>query len=101
MRWLLPIPGLTNFYLREEDLELRHAFWLPPSIRDGFETAEGAALNRQSELLMATTGLNLRPGGAKAADRGLVVPARRPLIDTVRKLTRIEGVVGAFEKNHE
>lgn len=55
MRWLLPIPGLTNFYLREGDLELRHAFRLPPSIHDRFETAEGAALNRQSELLMATT----------------------------------------------
>ncbi|MGH6856535.1 MAG: FkbM family methyltransferase [Methylocella sp.] len=32
--------GLNNFYLREEDLELRHAFRLPPNIHDGFETAE-------------------------------------------------------------
>lgn len=32
--------GLNNFYLREEDLELRHAFLLPPNIHDGLETAE-------------------------------------------------------------
>ena len=32
--------GLNNFYLREEDLDLRHAFRLPPNIHDGFETAE-------------------------------------------------------------
>src|SRR3984893_5551214 len=38
--------GLNNFYLREEDLELRHAFRLPPNIHDGFETAEGAGLKR-------------------------------------------------------
>lgn len=44
MRWLAPIPGLTNFYLREGDRELRHAFRLPPNIDDGFETAKGAAL---------------------------------------------------------
>jgi len=36
--------GLNNFYLREEDLELRHAFRLPPNIHDGFETAELAGL---------------------------------------------------------
>jgi hypothetical protein len=44
MRGLPPIPGLTNFSLREEDLELRHAFRLPPNIDGGFETAKGAAL---------------------------------------------------------
>jgi Methyltransferase FkbM domain len=38
--------GLNNFYLREEDLELRHAFRLPPNIPDGFETAEFARLKR-------------------------------------------------------
>jgi hypothetical protein len=38
--------GLNNFYLREEDLELRHAFRLPPNINDGFETAELASLKR-------------------------------------------------------
>jgi FkbM family methyltransferase len=38
--------GLNNFYLREEDLELRHVFRLPPNIHDGFETAEGAGLKR-------------------------------------------------------
>ena len=38
--------GLNNFYLREEDLELRHAFRLPPNIHDGFETAEFARLKR-------------------------------------------------------
>jgi FkbM family methyltransferase len=38
--------GLNNFYLREEDLELRHAFRLPPNIHDGFETAELARLKR-------------------------------------------------------
>lgn len=36
--------GLNNFYLRDEDLELRHAFRLPPNIHDGFETAELAGL---------------------------------------------------------
>ncbi len=36
--------GLNNFYLREEDLELRDAFRLPPNIHDGFETAELAGL---------------------------------------------------------
>jgi FkbM family methyltransferase len=38
--------GLNNFYLREEDLELRHAFRLPPNIFDGFETAEVAGVKR-------------------------------------------------------
>jgi FkbM family methyltransferase len=38
--------GLNNFYLREEDLELRRAFRLPPNIHDGFEIAELAALKR-------------------------------------------------------
>lgn len=37
---------LNNFYLREEDLELRHAFRLPPNIHDEFETAELAQLKR-------------------------------------------------------
>lgn len=36
--------GLNNFYLREEDLELRYAFRLPPNIHDDFETAELARL---------------------------------------------------------
>jgi hypothetical protein len=59
MRWLAPIPGLTNFYLREGDLELRHAFRLPPNIDDGFETAKGAALKgvvRDSESGRAALG---------------------------------------------
>jgi FkbM family methyltransferase len=50
--------ALNNFYLREEDLELRHAFRLPPNIYDGFETAElvrsesgRAALRQQIEAL--------------------------------------------------
>jgi FkbM family methyltransferase len=38
--------GLNNFYLREEDLDLRHAFRLPPNIHDGFETAEVIELKR-------------------------------------------------------
>jgi FkbM family methyltransferase len=38
--------GLNNFYLREEDLGLRHAFRLPPNIHDGFETAEVVELKR-------------------------------------------------------
>jgi hypothetical protein len=38
--------GLNNFYLREEDLDLRHAFRLPPNIHDGFETAEVVELKR-------------------------------------------------------
>jgi hypothetical protein len=42
---------LNNFYLREEDLELRHAFRLPPNIFDKFETAELAALRRTAPLL--------------------------------------------------
>ena len=46
--------GLNNFYLREEDLELRGAFRLPPNIFDGFETAEATGLRRQSELLTGT-----------------------------------------------
>ncbi len=55
--------GLNNFYLREEDLELRHAFLLPPNIHDGFETAElvrlkqlasgGEALRQQIEALFS------------------------------------------------
>jgi len=55
--------GLNNFYLREEDLELRHAFRLPPNVNDGFETAElarlkrlasvGEALRRQIEALFS------------------------------------------------
>ena len=36
--------GLNNFYLREEDLELRYAFRLPVNIFDGFETAEVVGL---------------------------------------------------------
>jgi hypothetical protein len=32
--------------LREEDLDLRHAFRLPPNIHDGFETAEVVELKR-------------------------------------------------------
>jgi FkbM family methyltransferase len=46
--------GLNNFYLREEDLELRHAFRLPPNIHDRFETAElalRAQLREQIERL--------------------------------------------------
>jgi FkbM family methyltransferase len=38
--------GLNNFYLREEDLDLRHAFRLPPNIHDGFETAQVIELKR-------------------------------------------------------
>jgi FkbM family methyltransferase len=38
--------GLNNFYLREEDVERRRAFRLPPNIFDGFETAEVAELKR-------------------------------------------------------
>ncbi len=38
--------GLNNFYLREEDLDRRHAFRLPPNIHDGFETAEVVELKR-------------------------------------------------------
>lgn len=55
--------GLNNFYLREEDLELRHTFRLPPNIFDGFETAEltrlkrlasgGEALRQQIEALFS------------------------------------------------
>ncbi len=43
--------GLNNFYLREEDLELRHAFRLPPNVFDKFESAELAALKRTAPLL--------------------------------------------------
>jgi FkbM family methyltransferase len=39
--------GLNNFYLREEDLELRHAFRLPPNIFDRFQTAEVVQLKRE------------------------------------------------------
>jgi FkbM family methyltransferase len=42
--------GLNNFYLREEDLELRHAFRLPPNVNDGFETAELARLKRLASV---------------------------------------------------
>jgi FkbM family methyltransferase len=38
--------GLNNFYLREEDLDLRRAFRLPPNIHDAFETAEVVGLKR-------------------------------------------------------
>ncbi len=38
--------GLNNFYLREEDLKLRHAFRLPPNIYDCFETADLFRLKR-------------------------------------------------------
>jgi FkbM family methyltransferase len=58
--------GLNNFYLREEDLERRCAFRLPPNIFDGFETAEvamlkesiveRAALRQQIELLFSRWG---------------------------------------------
>jgi FkbM family methyltransferase len=43
--------GLNNFYLREEDLELRHAFRLPPNSHDGFETAELARLKWEGEQI--------------------------------------------------
>lgn len=46
--------GLNNFYLREEDLELRHAFRLPPNICDGFETAEVARLKGEVQDAEAT-----------------------------------------------
>jgi hypothetical protein len=85
MRWLLPIPGLTNFYQREEDLELRHAFRLPPSIHDRFETAEGAALKQQSELVMATT-LDLTSGRAALRQQIEALFSRRGF----RWLTRFE-----------
>jgi FkbM family methyltransferase len=45
--------GLNNFYLREEDLDLRHGFRLPPNIHDRFETAEVAALKRQRNQIDA------------------------------------------------
>lgn len=45
--------GLNNFYLREEDLELRHAFRLPPNIFDGFQTAELAMLRQQIKSLFS------------------------------------------------
>jgi len=40
--------GLNNFYLREEDLELRHACRLPPNIFDRCETAELAGLKHRA-----------------------------------------------------
>ena len=43
--------GLNNFYLREEDLELRHAFRLPPNIFDRFETAEVVQLKSEAAEL--------------------------------------------------
>jgi len=43
--------GLNNFYLREEDLELRRAFRLPPNIHDGFAAAGLVRLNHQIERL--------------------------------------------------
>ncbi|MDQ6704134.1 MAG: hypothetical protein M3Z96_14145 [Pseudomonadota bacterium] len=39
--------------MREEDLELRHVFRLPPNIYDQFETAEVGQLKRQIEMLMS------------------------------------------------
>jgi FkbM family methyltransferase len=58
--------GLNNFYLREEDLELRRAFRLPPNIHDGIVTAEvmelkrlasdREALGRQVEALFSRRG---------------------------------------------
>src|SRR6202043_561972 len=43
--------GLNNFYLREEDLDRRHAFRLPPNLFDGFETAELVSLRRTAASL--------------------------------------------------
>jgi hypothetical protein len=45
--------GLNNFYLREEDVERRRAFRLPPNIFDGFETAEVAELKRLEQECVA------------------------------------------------
>ncbi len=46
--------GLNNFYLRKEDLHLRHIFRLPPNIHDGFETAELAGLKGMVQDAKAT-----------------------------------------------
>jgi FkbM family methyltransferase len=43
--------GLNNFYLRNEDLALRHSFRLPPNVFDRFETAELVAMRRTAASL--------------------------------------------------
>jgi FkbM family methyltransferase len=48
--------GLNNFYLRNEDLALRHSFRLPPNLFDRFETAElvamrGTAASLQQQVM--------------------------------------------------
>jgi FkbM family methyltransferase len=48
--------GLNNFYLRKEDLHLRHVFRLPPNIHDLFETAELVRLKHQIARLTEAVG---------------------------------------------
>ncbi|MCL2385328.1 MAG: FkbM family methyltransferase [Alphaproteobacteria bacterium] len=62
--------GLNNFYLREEDLDLRFAFQLPPNIFDRFETSELARLRR----LLAERDAQL---AAKAASPSVPKPNKR------------------------
>jgi len=62
--------GLNNFYLREEDVERRHAFRLPPNIFDGFETAEVAELKRlEQESVAELKRLERESESARAALR--------------------------------
>ena len=43
--------GLNNFYLRQEDIGLCHAFRLPSNIFDRFETAEVVRLRNKADAL--------------------------------------------------
>src|ERR1700730_11446360 len=76
--------GLNNFYLREEDLELRHAFRLPPNIHDGFETAELARLKWEGEQI----GEQIKALYSRQGFRWLARFANWPELTNLAKLLR-------------
>jgi FkbM family methyltransferase len=83
--------GLNNFYLRGEDLELRHAFRLPPNIHDGFETAELTGLKeavRDSESGRAALTQQIEALFSRRAFRWLTRFANWPELKKLAELLR-------------
>jgi FkbM family methyltransferase len=83
--------GLNNFYLREEDLELRHAFRLPPNIHDGFETAELAGLKevmRDSESERESLRQQIEALFSRRGFRWLTQLANWPEVTNLAELSR-------------
>lgn len=83
--------GLNNFYLREEDVERRRAFRLPPNIFDGFETAEVAELKRlerESESARAALRQQIEALFSHRSFRWLIRLANWPELKKLAELPR-------------